>query len=123
GTNDLDTRQEFVRADFDVSTNWSLTGRYLHDRVDSRGAGFGLVPVHPYHIGHLAVVEARRVKGRLLHEVSYQLSTRQTCPDQSFPAKGDLGIVIPEIFPENAANLVPSVGVEGLRWLRAAPPG
>ena len=35
--NELDTRQEFVRADYNVSTNWSLTGRYLHDQVDSRG--------------------------------------------------------------------------------------
>src|SRR5262245_31285863 len=114
-TKDLDTRQEFVRADFDVSTNWSLTGRYLHDRVDSRDVGFyRFVPVHPYHIGHLAVVEARRVKGRLLVEGSYQLSTRQTCPDESFPTRGDLGIVIPEIFPENAANLSPSVHIYDL---------
>ena len=36
-TNELDTRQEFVRVDYNVGANWSLTGRYLHDRVDSRG--------------------------------------------------------------------------------------
>jgi hypothetical protein len=122
GTKDLDTRQEFVRADFDVSTNWSLTGRYLHDRVDSRGPGF-FVPAHGYRIGHLAVVEARHEKGRLMHEVSYQLSSRQTCPSVPFPTRGDLGIVIPETFPENLANVIPSVGVEGLRWLGWSQPG
>ena len=36
-THEFDTRQEFVRADYNVVANWSLTGRYLHDRVDSRG--------------------------------------------------------------------------------------
>lgn len=36
-TNELDTRQEFVRADYNAGANWSVTGRYLHDRVDSRG--------------------------------------------------------------------------------------
>ena len=36
-TNKLDTRQEFVRADYNINANWSLTGRYLHDRLDSRG--------------------------------------------------------------------------------------
>jgi hypothetical protein len=124
-TNELDTRQEFVRADFDVSTNWSLTGRYLHDRVDSRGEGFtfpGFAPVHRYQVGHLAVVEARQVKGRLLHEVSYQLSSHQLSRKDPLPARGALGIVIPEIFPENAANLIPTVWVAGLSPIGGTQP-
>ena len=83
-TDELDTRQEFVRADYNVSANWSLTGRYLHDRVDSRGEYVtqpDLAPGHRFQVGHLAVVEARRAAGRLLLELSYQLSSHTQSRD------------------------------------------
>ena len=68
-TNALDTRQEFVRADYNASGELVADGRYLHERVDSRGdytTGPDLEPGHRYLLGHLAVVEARHVGGRLL---------------------------------------------------------
>ena len=74
-TNELDTRQEFLRANYNVSTNWSVTGRYLHDQLDSLReyvTGPDLTPGHRYQVGRLAVVEARHVRGRLLLESSYQ---------------------------------------------------
>jgi Carboxypeptidase regulatory-like domain len=77
-TNSLDTRQEFGRADYNISANWSLTGRYLHDRVDSHGEYVtqpAIAPGHRYQVGHLAAVETRRAAGRLLHELAYQLSS------------------------------------------------
>src|SRR5262249_35484503 len=78
-TNTLDTRQEFLRVDYNVSTNWSVSGRYLHDRVDSLGEYItlpDLAPGHRYQVGHLAVVDARHLGGRLLYELSYQLSSQ-----------------------------------------------
>ena len=30
---ELDTRQEFIRADYNASANWSVSGRYLRDQV------------------------------------------------------------------------------------------
>jgi hypothetical protein len=124
-TNALDTRQEFVRADYSPDAAWSLTGRYLHDRVDSRGefaTGPGMEPNHRYVVGHLAVVEARAVGGRFLHELSYQLSSNHLSRRDAAHTRGDVGVAIPEIFPENAANLIPSINVAGLRTMNASQP-
>ncbi len=67
-----------MRADYNASANWSLIGRYLHERVDSHGEYIiraDLAPGHRYLVGRLAVVEARHVGGRFLYESSYQLSS------------------------------------------------
>jgi hypothetical protein len=126
-TNQFDTRQEFVRADATLVANWSLTGRYLHDRVDSRGEYVApdFSAGHRYTVGHLAVVEARRAVGGLLYESSYQLSRHDLARKDRIPSRDDLGIGIPEIFPENAANLMPNVNVLGLsllQWLPSSGP-
>jgi hypothetical protein len=123
--NELDTRQEFVRADYDTSASWSLTGRYLRDQVDSRGEYFtgpDLMPGHRYLVGHLSVVEARNIRGRLLHESSYQLSSHQQSRKDRMDTRSELGIVVPEIFPENAANLIPRVFIDGVASLGAEQP-
>jgi hypothetical protein len=125
-TNRLDTRQEFVRADYNVSGQWTITGRYLHDRVDSRGEYVivpELVPGHRYLDGHLAVVEARWIRGRLLHESSYQLSGNRISRKDLARTRSDLGIQIPELFPENAANLIPNVtiGVDSITGSQPSP--
>ncbi len=124
-TNALDTRQEFVRADYNASANWSLIGRYLHERVDSHGeyvTGPDLAPGHRYLVGRLAVVEARHVGGRLLHESSYQLSKHEQSRNDRAYSRGDLGVAIPEFFPENAADLIPNVFIAGLTPLEALQP-
>lgn len=124
-TNALDTRQELGRADYNVSANWSVTGRYLHDRVDSRGEYFtgpDLAAGHRYSVGHLAVVEARRAAGHLLFESSYQLSRHELSRKDRMHTRADLGIPIPEIFPENAANLIPRVAVAGVGSLDTQQP-
>ena len=122
--NEFDTRQEFVRADYNVSTNWTLTGRYLHDQVDSRGEYMtpDFTPGHRFQVGHLAVVEARHVRGRLLREFSYQLSTHELSSKDGMHTRGDLGILIPEVFPENRANLIPTISVTGLNPIGSLPP-
>lgn len=115
--NALDTRQEFVRVDYGAPANWLLTGRYLRDRVDSRGeyrTGPEATPGHRYSVGRLAVAEGRRAGGRFVLETSYQFSKHQQSQNDVLRTQTDLGLQIPELFPENAANLMPSVQVAGL---------
>jgi hypothetical protein len=124
-TNALDTRQEFVRVDYSPDAAWSLTGRYLHDRVDSGGeytAGPDLAPGQRYTVGGLAVAEARRAGGQVLHELSYQLSSNRQSRRDVAHTRGDLEIQIPEFFPENAANLIPSTYVGDLWPLDTSQP-
>jgi len=124
-TRALDTGQEFVRTDYHPSSNWSVIGRYLHDRVASRGDYVttpDLAAGHRYLDGDLAVVEARHVRGRLLHEFSYQLSTNILSRTDPLYTRAQLGIGISEMFPENAANLVPDVSIIGLGRLHASQP-
>src|SRR5688572_6180862 len=112
---EFDTRQEFARVDYNAGANWSLTGRYLHDRVDSRGEYFtrpNLAAGQRYQVGHLTVVEARRSGGRLVRELSYQLSSHTLSRKDPLQRKDDLRLTISELFPENAANLIPSVHVD-----------
>src|SRR5262249_58238215 len=106
-TNALDTRQEFVRADYNINANWSLIGRYLQDRVDALGetiTGPDLAASHRYQAGHLAVVEVRQARGRFLLESSYQLSNHQMARHDVLHTRDDLGVQISEFFPENRAN-------------------
>jgi hypothetical protein len=116
-TNELDTGQEFVRADYNVGTKWSLTGRYLHDRTDSLGeyvTGPDIAPGRRDRVGDLAIVEARRAGTRWLHELSYQVSSHEQVRHGGAHTRESLGIQIPEVFPENAANLVPRLSVIGV---------
>lgn len=124
-TNALDTRQEFMRADYNVSPKWSLAGRYLHDRVDSRGEYVtvpDLTAGHRYLVGHLAVLEIRRAGERLLYESSYQLSSHDLSRNDPIHTRTDLGILTPEAFPENAAKLIPNVNIAGLDGVRGSQP-
>jgi hypothetical protein len=125
-TKALDTRQEFVRADYNLTANWLLTGRYLRDRLDSRGeyvTGPDLVAGHRNQVGHLAVVEARHERGRLLHELSYQLSDQQLSRKDRVHTRDDLGILMSEYFPENAEGLIPNIAVTGLSSLLGSVAG
>ena len=122
---ELDTRQEFARADYSVGANWSITGRYFHDRVDSRGEYLTEPDVaagQRYQVGHLVVVEARQSAGRLLHELSYQFSGQTLSRKDRLQTRGELGISVPELFPENAADLIPDVHVQGLVSLAGTQP-
>ena len=122
-TNKLDTRQEFARADYNMNANWSLTGRYLYDRVDSRGEYITTpdrTAGHRFVVGHLAVAETRRAGGRFLLEVSYQLSDHELSRKDPLHTRSDLGIL--EAFPENAANLIPNVNVPGLIPISGSQP-
>jgi Carboxypeptidase regulatory-like domain len=112
----IDSRQEFVRTDYYPGMNWALIGRYYHD-LPSADYGCNYPELEPFHIrtrGSVAVSELRRSGSRLMNELSYRWSGRSTSQKNELPTRSGLGVVIPEIFPENEGNLVPNVGIEGV---------
>ena len=122
-TTTFDTRQEFVRADYNMGPDWSATGRYLHDRVDAHDyITLEFTPGHRYQVGHLGVVEIRHGEGQLLSELSYQLSSHELSREDPTHSRHELGVLIPEVFPENVANLVPNVSIPGLAPIRGSQP-
>src|SRR5262249_5977452 len=66
--------------------------------------------------------DARHLGGRLLYELSYQLSSQTLSRKDPMYTRGNLGILIPEVFPENAASLIPNVYVAGLIPLDGSQP-
>ena len=124
--NRLDTHQEFGRADYRIDAAWSFTGRYLHDRVDSRGEYAtipDLTPGHRYLVGQLAVLEARRMGGRFVYEASYKLATNQQARRDAVPTRSQLGLTMLELYAENEGNVIPLVYVDGLGPLDKSAPG
>jgi hypothetical protein len=120
------TRQEVIRMDYDLSARWRLTGRYTHDLSETRELG-GLF--NGIAIPNVATTETK-VPGQVLafqvktilsnnalNEFSYQKSGNvisTTNPDGTKGMRSDYGINIPELFPENLTNRIPSIGVSGL---------
>ena len=51
---------------------------------------------------------------RLVQEYSYQVSTNRLSRMDRAYTRAELGLVIPELFPENEAGLVPNISVSGL---------
>ena len=119
------TRQEVIRADYDVSSRWKLVGRYTHDlsqTVEPGGLFTGIsVPfvsaTHTDVPGRVAAVELRATFGRMLNELKYQFSSnRITTADDpaNVNTRSAFNVSIPELFPENNAGRVPSLTVTGL---------
>ncbi|HZJ30829.1 MAG TPA: carboxypeptidase regulatory-like domain-containing protein [Vicinamibacterales bacterium] len=124
-TNRFDTRQEFVRADYRGGASWSLTGRYLHDRVDSRGEYAttpDLAPGHRALTGRLAVLEARHIAGRFVFDGSYQLATNRQDRLDGITTRSQLDLTTPELFAENSGNLIPGMFVVGLNSINRSHP-
>jgi hypothetical protein len=125
--NRIDSRQEFVRADYHPGTNWAVTGRYYHDSP-SADSGCVYPELEPLHIrtrGDVAVMEFRHAESRFVNELSYKWSARSTSQKNKLQTRSDLGVAIPEIFPENEGNLVPNIGIAGVvgfsKWYPDAP--
>jgi hypothetical protein len=57
-----------------------------------------------------------------LHELSYQLSSHTLSRRDAISTRNELGIAIPELFPENEASLIPRVNVRGLSSLGGDQP-
>ena len=119
------TRQEVIRTDVDVNPRWKMIGRYTHDlsqTVEPGGLFTGIaVPnvsiTHTDVPGQVAAVELRGTFGRTLNELKYQFSSNRigtTDDDNNVNTRSQVGVSIPELFPENNADRVPSLSVTGL---------
>ncbi len=121
-----DTRQEVLRLDYDLTPSWRLSARYTHDKSLTRELGGlwygtavpGIATTDTNVPGSVFSLSAKTiVRSNMLNEVSYQRSGNQIGTSNPAGTKGmrsDYGINIPEVFPENLTNRMPTVSVSGL---------
>ena len=122
------TRQEVVRVDYDLSPTYKLTGRYTHDLSEtlepqglfnSAAAFLPNVSATTTKVpGQVASFELRGIWGGALNELKYQFSSNRiftTDESDNRNLRSDLGINIPELFPENNANRIPVLSISGLQ--------
>jgi hypothetical protein len=126
------TRQEVIRVDYDFDSRWRFTGRYTHDLSETEEAQglfqgtntipgvattFTDVPGQVLSIGARAVLGGNR-----LNELQYQFSSnniQSSNPDGTRSTRADFGLTIPEVFPENAGDVVPFITIPGLATIGA----
>jgi hypothetical protein len=125
------TRQEVVRVDFDWKNTQRLWGRYTHDLSETREIGGlffntpipGVAGTDTRIPGQVAAFGVRSIIGsNKLNELNYHFSSNNitTQPaDDVRNSKSDFGVTIPEVFPDNAGNLIPVIDVTGLSLLGA----
>jgi len=118
------TRQEVVRIDYDLGSRWKLVGRYTHDLTKSQEPGGLFTNIAVPFVsqtdtntpGQVGAVELRGTVGKMLNELKYQFSSNQiaTSDDpKNVNTRTQANVTIPELFPENNANRVPSLSVGG----------
>lgn len=122
------TRQEVVRADYQLNDRWNLTGRYTHDLSETREPQglFNSATAFLPNIsatttgvpGQVAALELRTNWGHSLNELKYQFSSNRISttdePDNRNTRAG-LAIGIPELFAQNAGDRIPSLSVSGIQ--------
>jgi hypothetical protein len=119
------TRQEVARVDYDINPNWRLTGRYTHDNSFTREPGglfLGLlvpdIATTDTNVpGQVAAAQLRTVIGsRSMNEFQFHFSGNKIGtinPDGTNNRRGQIGLNIPEIYPENAGGYMPLVTITG----------
>lgn len=126
-----DARQDALRLDYAGQSGLRLTGRYLRDGgtefspsgypPQARGDALAVPNFNTGtdvdRVGHVMGVEASFASGRFLSAVSYSLADHRltTSPREGLELRRDaFGIDIPELFPSNTGNRIPSIFIEGL---------
>ncbi len=123
------TRQEVVRADYDVNSNLRLTGRYSHDNSYTREPG-GLflnlaipdVATTDTNVpGQVGSIAARSVSGSMLNELQFQFSSNKISDElvTDRALRSTLGLNIPEVFAGNALGVMPTVLITGMSTVGA----
>jgi hypothetical protein len=119
--NDQDTRQEVIRMDWQLNNRWRLMGRYTHDlsmTTEPGGLFFGTaVPNVATTLtdvpGHVFVSQlTTTIRPNLLNEVSFQFSGNAIASqygDNVTNRRDAFGLTVPELFPENRNNLIPTI--------------
>lgn len=118
--------EEMIRLDQNFSPSWKVYGRYTQNKApvrnpyggwhyDSAGNTLPYIGATRSDLsGHNAVVNVTNVfNPRLLHEFSFNFSNRQLTqdPDLSVQSRKQMGINIPELFPENVDDVIPVIAL------------
>jgi len=120
------TRQEVIKADYDFNPDWRLTGRYSHDNsFTEEPGGLFLSLVVPNVAttdtnvpGQVAAVVLRGVLGASkMNELQFQFSSNaiaDTNPSGTKNTQAAYGVSLSDIFPGNAAGVVPFITIVGM---------
>ncbi len=126
-----DTRQEVVRLDWNINPSWRLMARYTHDlskTTEPGGLFFGTaIPDIATTLtrvpGQVFVSQlTTTINSRMVNEFSFQFSAnaiKSEYGDNARNRRDEFGLTIPELFPENRENLVPTVAISGLSSIGA----
>jgi len=129
--NKQDTTQWVGRMDWHMSAKWRAMVRYTHDlsnTVEPGGLFFGTaipnvattvtdVPGQIF-VGQIVTT----INPHMVNEVSLQYTSnaiKSVYGDNAKNKRDQYGINIPELYPENRNNLIPSVNVTGLAGIGA----
>lgn len=125
------TRQEVIRMDYDLRGSQRLWGRYTHDLSETLELGGlffntpvpGVAGTETKVPGQVGAFGLRSIIGsNKLNELNYHFSSNNI---RTQPAEGvkntraAFGVTIPEVFPDNAAGLIPIIDISGLSLLGA----
>ncbi|MCX6550877.1 MAG: hypothetical protein NTY02_07710, partial [Acidobacteria bacterium] len=128
------TRQEVVRIDYDLNPKWRLTGRYTHDLSETRELGGlfvnmafpGVATTDTNVPGQVLAIGVKTILGgNAVNDLQYQRSSNAittTFPDSNVNTRAELGLTIPELFPENGAGLIPRMTIAGLSTITLNQP-
>lgn len=122
-----DTRQEVIRVDHIFNDKHRLFGRYTHDLNITQETGGLFLGINLPNIGTtdtripgqlMAINYTTIISPRLINEVSYNFS--QNFIGSQLVGRGRRsdypGANIPEVFPENNANAIPSLTITGITF-------
>jgi len=120
------TTQEVARVDYDWTSKHRLTARYTRDNsfTEEPGGLFQgkLVPnvwtTDTNVPGQIAAVQLRSVLGsQSMNEFQFQFSSNTISdvnPDGTTNKRSQLGLNIPELFPQNNGGYIPFIDIAGL---------
>jgi len=125
------TRQEVARVDFDLNSNYRITGRYSHDNsfTEEPGGLFNNLVIPNVGTtqtnvpGQVAAAVLRSTHGSSrLNEAQFQFSSN-TISDANLAGdrnlRSSLGLTIPEIFPGNDLGVMPFILMTGFSTIGA----
>jgi len=120
-----DTRQEVIRIDHIFNDNNRIFGRYTHDLNATQETGGLFQNINLPNVATtntripgqlLAINYTTIISPRMVNELSYNFS--QNFIGSQLVGRGRRsdypGLNIPEVFPENNANAIPSVTITGI---------
>ena len=128
------TRQEVIRMDYDLSNTQRLWGRYTHDLSETQELGGlffnasfpGVSGTETRVPGQVGAVGLRSIIGsNKLNELNYHFSANNIQTQRAEGVRNtraEFGVTIPEVFPENAGDVIPVIDIAGIAVMGSNQP-